>query len=163
MEIKRELKQTAMSEMSEIAEKSGVKGQLTLEMTEMSGSLSDTASSEMQADAIEENDTVYLKGKRRRKYSGKSILVRRGYAEKLEYHLEKCNQELLALKRECDGLRLVESIDGFVQKLMRLHATLDEYLDEQEEEKLPVRETLLDFFFEVSHLWRCMRDWTSIM
>lgn len=151
LEIKRELKQTAMSEMSEIAEKSGVKGQLTLEMTEMSGSLSDTASSEMQADAIEENDTVYLKGKRRRKYSGKSILVRRGYAEKLEYHLEKCNQELLALKRECDGLRLVESIDGFVQKLMRLHATLDEYLDEQEEEKLPVRETLLDFFFEVSH------------
>lgn len=154
LEIKCELKQTVVSELSEIGRKSGIEGQLTLQMTEMSEEVSGEVLEEsaglgenMDADS----DTVYLKGKRRRRQVGKSILIRKGYAEKLEYHLEKCNKELLAMKRECDGCRLVESIDGFVQKLIRLHAVLDEYLDEQEDEKLPVRESLLDFFFEVSH------------
>ncbi len=137
LEIKRELKQTIMSEMEESARKSRISGQMTLEMTEVS--------------EMDESDTIYVKGKKNRKHGGKSILVRKGYAEKMEYHLEKCNQQLLALKRECESCRLVEDIDQFVQALLRLHSTMDEYLDEQEEEKLPVRELLLDFFFQISH------------
>lgn len=151
LEIKRELKQTVVSELSEIEAKTGIEGQLTLEMTGMSDGMSVEKTGGLQTDATGESDVVYLKGKHRKKYGGKSSLLRKGYAEKLEYQLEKCNQELLALKRECDGCRVIESIDDFVQKLLRLHSTLDEYLDEQEDEKLPVRETLLDFFFEVSH------------
>lgn len=147
LEMKREIKQTVVSELSEIGKKSEVEGQLTLEMTEMSEDMSGT----LQTDVTGDSDTLYLKGKKYRRQAGKTILIRKGYAEKLEYQLDKCNQELLSLKRECDGCRLVDSIDGFVQKLLKLHATLDEYLDEQEDTKLPIRESLLDFFFEVSH------------
>ncbi len=140
LEIKRSLKQTVMSEIAEKAEKHQVSGQMTLNMTDVSCELSEEV-----ADGSPE-------AKRRKETSGcRSILVRKGYADKLEYHLEKCNGELLALKRECTGYRLVENIDEFVKKLQRLYATLDEYLDEQEEGKLPVREELLDFFFEVAH------------
>ena len=139
LEMKREIKQTVVSEMEEVGKKAQISGQMTLEVTEVSG--------------LEENDTdtLYIKGKKERKKNGKSILVRMGYAEKLEYHLEKCNKELLELKRDCENYCLVENIDKFVQALLKLHATIDEYLDEQEEQKLPVRENLLDFFFKVSH------------
>ena len=140
LEIKRSLKQTVVSEIAEKAEKHQVSGQMTLNMTGVSYTPSEG-----------EEDTG-SEAKRRKETSGcRSILVRKGYADKLEYHLEKCNGELLALKRECTGYRLVENIDEFVKKLQRLYATLDEYLDEQEEGKLPVREELLDFFFEVAH------------
>lgn len=83
----------------------------------------------------------------------RSVLVKQGYAEKLVYHLEQCNKEMLAMKRECEGCRLVESIEAFAQKLMRLQAVLEDYLSEQESEQLPVRELLLDFYFDVGHFF----------
>ena len=52
---------------------------------------------------------------------------------------------MLLLKRMCETYCLVENIDGFVRRLMRLYSTLGEYLEEQEEVRLPVREHLLDF------------------
>ena len=79
------------------------------------------------------------------------MLVKQGYADKLIYHLEKCNQELLVMKRECEGCNIVEKIDNFMQPLLRLHAKLDEYLSEQEDAQPPVREMLLEFYFEVNH------------
>ncbi len=139
LEMKREVKQTVMSEMMEIGEKKQISGQMTLEMTGVSDKMS------------EEMDTLYIKGKKNQRHGGKSIFVRKGYAEKLEYQLDKCNQEMLVLKRECETCRLVESIDKLVQALQRLYVTIDEYLDEQEEVRLPVRESLLDFFFHISH------------
>lgn len=190
LELKREVKQTVVSEMLEIGEKKQISGQMTLEMTGVScgipeaevtitaegntaeGNMAEentvegnTAEGNMAAENMakgnmseednaaygEENDTLYIKGKKNRRGGGKSILVRKGYAEKLEYQLDKCNQEMLALKRECESYRLVETIDKLVLALQRLYNTIDEYLDEQEEEKLPVRESLLDFFFTISH------------
>lgn len=129
LEMKRELKQTVVSELAEVGEKRGIAGQMTLEVAEMSKNTDQMS----------------------RKKGGKSILVRMGYAEKMEYHLERCNKALLELKRECENYCLVENIDSFVQKLQKLHAVIDEYLDEQEEAKLPVREQLLDFYFKVCH------------
>ena len=140
LELKREVKQTVASEMMEIGEKKQVSGQMTLEMTQVSDAMSE-----------EENDTLYIKGKKNRRHGGKSIFVRKGYGEKLEYHLDQCNREMLVLKRECENYRLVENIDKLVLALQRLYNTMDEYLDEQEEEKLPVRESILDFFFTISH------------
>lgn len=139
LELKRELKQTVMSEMEEVGGSAQISGQMTLEMTDGS--------------VLEEKhiDAPTLPNKKGRKRNGKSILVRMGYADKMEYHLEKCNKALLELKRECENYCLVEDIDKFVQALLRLHSTIDEYLDEQEEQKLPIRELLLDFFFKVSH------------
>lgn len=86
-------------------------------------------------------------------HAGRSVLARQGYGEKLIYHLEKCNRELLALKRQCEGCCIVDSIEPFVESLMRLRTVLEDYLSEQEEGELPVRELLLEFYFEVSHFF----------
>ncbi len=133
-----EIKKTILSEICEKSHKNSIEGQLTLNMTDVSKEFEDVFTPQAGA------------GKKKQ-YGGRSIFVRQGYGEKLIYHLEKCNKELLTLKRECEGYRLVESIDGFVNALLRLYNTLGEYLEEQEEDKLPVRESLLDFYFDVSH------------
>lgn len=89
--------------------------------------------------------------KSRKKKQGKSILVREGYAERMIYHLENCNKELLLLKRECPEFEVVEEIDGFVNALLRLYNVFMDYFEEQEEVSLPVRDELLDFYFDISH------------
>ncbi|MDE5680177.1 MAG: ATP-dependent DNA helicase, partial [Lachnospiraceae bacterium] len=71
------------------------------------------------------------------------------FAPRLEKQLEKCNKELLVMKRECEELRVMETIDGFVQSLIRLHDTIDKYLDENDDN--PIRKKILEFFFEISH------------
>ncbi len=83
--------------------------------------------------------------------TGRSVLVRQGYGEKLRQRLEKCNKELLLFKKECDDFAVVQEIDGFVNALMRLYSTMSDYLEEQELPGVEVRETILDFYFEVSH------------
>ncbi len=128
MKLKREIKQTIISELSESEEKSEIVGQLTLEMTEMP-------------------EKVSVKKKR----SGKSILIREGYGERMIQQLELCNKELLAMKRECERYCLVESIDAFVQRLLRLYNTMGDYLEQQEEVTLSVREELLECYFAIGH------------
>ena len=71
------------------------------------------------------------------------------FAPRLEKQLEKCNKELLVMKRECEELQVMETIDGFVQSLIRLHDTIDKYLDENDDN--PIRKKILEFFFEISH------------
>lgn len=73
----------------------------------------------------------------------------REFGPKLERQLERCNKELLILKRECEEYQVLEMIDTFVQAVMRLHDTMDKYLDEHVDS--PVRKDILDFYFEVSH------------
>ena len=150
--LRLELKKTIVSDTSGNARKSEVSGQMTLDMTGESADASiliDQTSTvfypaENTINALSE---VRHKGRR----GGRSILVREGYADKMVYHLEKCNQEMLAMKRECEGCCLVEDTDSFVQPLMRLRAVMDDYLAEQEDGQLPVRDLLLDFYFEIGH------------
>lgn len=71
------------------------------------------------------------------------------FAPSLEKQLEKCNKELLLLKRDCEGFQVVEYIDPFVQSLIRLYTTVDKYLDESDDSE--VRREILDFYFEISH------------
>ncbi|MCM1065442.1 MAG: ATP-dependent DNA helicase [Eubacterium sp.] len=137
LEIRRELKQTILSETSKPAKIKEISGQMTLDMTGMSYP-------RVERTEIDQIGTDRLHG-------GRSILIRQGYASQMIYHMEKCNEELLVLKRECDGWRTVEEIDRFMKPLMRLHAVMDEYLSEQEEEQLPVREQLLDLYFDIGH------------
>lgn len=68
---------------------------------------------------------------------------------RMEKQLEKCNRELLNLKRECEGWCVVDHIDPFVQALERLAGTMEEYLENHDGGT--VREEILDFYFEVSH------------
>lgn len=144
LELKQEIKQTIMSEISENEDKTGIEGQLTLDMTNMS---------EQQEGMFGSDNTAELErsASRKKHHAGRSIFVRQGYGERMIYHLDKCNKELLLLKRECESYRLVEGIDGFVNALLRFYNTLSEYMEEQEEDKLPVRESLLEFYFDISH------------
>lgn len=73
----------------------------------------------------------------------------REYDGKMEHQLDKCSRELLPLKRECEDCRIVGSIEPFVQAVERLYETMEKYLEEHDES--PVREDVLDFFFEISH------------
>ena len=73
----------------------------------------------------------------------------REFGPKLERQLDKCNKELLLLKRECEDCRVLSSIDGLMQLLIRLRDSMDEYLDENDDN--PIRKQILDFFFDISH------------
>ncbi|MCM1211608.1 MAG: ATP-dependent DNA helicase [Blautia sp.] len=71
------------------------------------------------------------------------------YSPGLEKKFEKCNKELLALKRECVTYKVEDSVSAFAMALSRLHSALGDYLEEHEES--PLRKELLEFYFEISH------------
>ncbi len=151
LELRRELKQTVLSETATGGKKHSISGQMTLEMTEDMTDESESETTDSEATVpVGLNHLTYIQKKSGRK-GGRSTLVRQGYADKMIYQLEKCNQEMLAMKRECEQCCIVQEIDSFVQPLMRLQAVMDDYLAEQEEEQPAVRELLLDFYFEISH------------
>ena len=152
LELRRELKKTIVSEVTIAKKSKQVEGQLTLDMTSDSTELLKDSEDnwDEETDVIENNNLDYektLKGKNK----GRSTLVRQGYADKIIYHLERCNKEMLAMKRECEQANVVQEIDSLIQPLLRLQSAMDDYLEEQEEEQLPVRDYLLDFYFEVNH------------
>jgi len=60
---------------------------------------------------------------------------------------EKCNKELLALKKECDTYRVLTNHAGFITECNKLHGAINNYLDDHED--CPVKEPLLDFYFEL--------------
>lgn len=73
----------------------------------------------------------------------------KAYDDRIAKNLDKCNKEMLVLKRECEGCRVVEQTDGLVRALMRLGASIEDYLEDHEDS--PVRTEILAFYFEVSH------------
>ena len=73
----------------------------------------------------------------------------KAYDDRIAANLDKCNKELLALKRECENYKVEEYIDSFVRALTRLGAAIDDYLEDHEDS--PVRKDVLEFYFEVSH------------
>lgn len=73
----------------------------------------------------------------------------RAYDERIAGNLDKCNRELLYLKRECETYRIEDNIEGFVRTLIRLSSAVEDYLEEHEDS--PVRKEILAFYFEVSH------------
>ncbi len=148
LELRRELKQTVMSEIASKGRKKAIEGQMTLEMT---GNMTEESESAESTLIFNQESLNHLSHMESGKRGGRSVLVRQGYAEKMIYQMEKCNGEMLAMKRECEQCRIVEEIDDFVQPLMRLQAVMDDYLAEQEEEPPAIREQLLDFYFEISH------------
>lgn len=73
----------------------------------------------------------------------------KAYDIKMEKRLEKCNRELLLLKRECEDWSIPDTVDGFVEALLRLASCMEDYLENHDDS--PVRREILEFYFEVSH------------
>lgn len=71
------------------------------------------------------------------------------YDAKMEKQLEKCNKEMLALKRECESFKVVELIAPLVMAANRLYTTMEEFLQDREESA--IRPDVLDFYFKLSH------------
>ncbi len=69
------------------------------------------------------------------------------YRKKLERSLERCNRQLLELKRECETYQVVESLGGLAVSLMNVMGEMESYLEELEDGEL--RKEILDFYFQV--------------
>lgn len=148
MEMRREIKMTIVSETTSHSEKDRISGQISLELAE---NLTDLSQKEEDEAEYFEEPSREEDGKKRRRKGGKSIFVKEGYADKLLYQLDRCNKELLKLKRECETNCILYEIDDFITPLTRLDNILEEYLNEQEQTPPDIREVLLDFYFEVGH------------
>lgn len=81
----------------------------------------------------------------------KTVLFGQGYAYGMIKQLEKCNKEMLALKKECEDCKILDSVELLVQPLMRLQGTMESYLEENEEGEVPEKEPLLDLYFKIKH------------
>ena len=66
---------------------------------------------------------------------------------KLESSLESCNKILLALKRECDGCQILNSVSHIYVKLLTLMKELEDYLEDCKDET--VRKEVLEFYFTI--------------
>lgn len=73
------------------------------------------------------------------------------YDKRIYRQLDKCNRELLELKRECEDYAYLDEAEAapFVKAVIRLSTVMEAYLEEHEES--PVRADVLDFYFEISH------------
>lgn len=73
------------------------------------------------------------------------------YDSYITHLLERCNRELLELKRVCEEYVCWEEEDiaPFVRGVIRLSEAIDSYLEDHEES--PIRKELLEFYFKLSH------------
>ncbi len=63
--------------------------------------------------------------------------------------IDKCNKELLVMKRGCEDWCIEEGIDGFVNALVRMYSALDDFLDDHD--SFSDRNEVLEFYFETAH------------
>ncbi|MDR2889842.1 MAG: ATP-dependent DNA helicase [Lachnospiraceae bacterium] len=80
------------------------------------------------------------------------LALKRSFQEEDQYiakMLDRCNKELLALKRECEDYQVEPVITPFLQALSRLSASMERYLEDNETG--PLRKELLEFYFSVTH------------
>lgn len=73
----------------------------------------------------------------------------KGQSAKLWKLLNRCNKHMLEYKRECDGYEILENIGGFSLQLMNLLGEMENFLEQEHEEKL--QKAVLDFSFVIRH------------
>lgn len=69
------------------------------------------------------------------------------FGKKLERCLERCNRELLYLKRQCENIVVLEEMDAFVFSLLNLAAAMEELL--QRDVVLPDSDEVMEFYFKL--------------
>lgn len=70
-------------------------------------------------------------------------------APKASRLLEKCNKELLVMKRRCEDYCKEDSVDGFVMLLNRAYTALDDFLDDHD--NFADKNDVLELYFDISH------------
>ncbi|MCH5332895.1 MAG: ATP-dependent DNA helicase [Agathobacter sp.] len=66
--------------------------------------------------------------------------------------LQKCNRELLAMRRECETYRVYDNISALVFHLMRLASRMEEFLEKPMD--FPERRSVLELYFTVRNFLR---------
>ncbi len=73
----------------------------------------------------------------------------RGRSGKLVRELERCNRNLLELKRESARYRVLPDVNLLASNLLDVMGELEVFLDENRE--FPERELVLQFYFDLRH------------
>lgn len=71
---------------------------------------------------------------------------------KLVKRLDECNRQLLVLKRECEGCRVLESVSCLYLKLLNLLSELERFQEEHRQRNgLPeeIKKEVLNFYFDI--------------
>ncbi|RDU22562.1 ATP-dependent DNA helicase [Anaerosacchariphilus polymeriproducens] len=74
------------------------------------------------------------------------------YNKTLERALERCNRNLLEMKRECENYQIHESIGSFWVNILHLMGELEKFMEVQEQ--LPNQEILLEFYFRLRNFFQ---------
>ena len=82
-------------------------------------------------------------GSRKKKVKGIPLMF------KIIRGLDRCNKEMLKLKRECEKCKVLDEADTFAGNVQSLYTSISQFLDE--EENTGVREEVLEFYFKISH------------
>ncbi len=89
------------------------------------------------------------------KYAGEEVSQRKKKVKgiplifKIIRGLDRCNKEMLKLKRECEKCKVLDEADTFAGNVQSLYTSISQFLDE--EENTGVREEVLEFYFKISH------------
>ena len=67
-------------------------------------------------------------------------------APTLYKRLDECNRQLLTLKRECESVKVIDSISFVILKLLNVMSELEDYLEEAPEE---IKDEVLDGYFHI--------------
>lgn len=70
-------------------------------------------------------------------------------AARLIKALDRCNKELLRLKRQCKDCLVLDMADPFAGLVESLRTVMDQFLNQEDDS--PLRQQVLEFYFEVSH------------
>ena len=60
---------------------------------------------------------------------------------------EKCNKELLSLKKECENYKVIDGCAGLLNACNKLHGAINQYLEDHDNSR--IRDILLNFYFEI--------------
>lgn len=60
---------------------------------------------------------------------------------------EKCNKEMLSLKKECENYKVIGGCVGLLNACNKLHGAINQYLEDHDNSR--IRDILLNFYFEI--------------
>lgn len=73
--------------------------------------------------------------------------IMKSYSKGITKLLDKCNKQLLEMKRECENYVVLDQVGAFYFSLMRLVGIFDELFAKGSE--IPERKKVLDFYFQI--------------